>query len=100
VNMESLVEIFEQETVYLNIIEEPEKIFETVSDKMKKSLSMLSSIERSVFLLRSIEQLSYKEISGVLKIPIGTVMSHLSRARVKLRRLLCDYANETGFSKK
>lgn len=46
--MESLVEIFEQKTVYLNIIEEPEKIFETVSDKMKKSLSLLSSIERMV----------------------------------------------------
>ena len=98
-DFESIVEIFEQETVYLDLLDEPGKIFEKVGDKLKSSLALLSGAERSVFLLRSIEELSYKEISEVLKIPIGTVMSHLSRARMKLRRLLCGYAKEMGFIK-
>ena len=98
-DVESIVEIFEEETIYLDILDKPEKVFEKVNDKIKDSFDQLSSVEKSAFLLKSIEGLSYKEISDVLKIPIGTVMSHLSRARMKLRRLLCNYAKEMGLLK-
>jgi len=40
---------------------------------------------REVFLLREIEGLAYKEIAEVAGVPIGTVMSRLSRARAQLR---------------
>lgn len=41
---------------------------------------------RSVLLLVTVEDLSYAEVSQVLNIPIGTVMSRLSRARERLRQ--------------
>jgi Sigma-70, region 4 len=42
---------------------------------------------REVLLLREIEDLSYKQVAEVTGLPIGTVMSRLSRARLTLRRL-------------
>jgi RNA polymerase sigma-70 factor (ECF subfamily) len=41
-----------------------------------------------VLLLVSMEDLSYEEVARVLAIPVGTVMSRLSRARSRLRELL------------
>lgn len=43
---------------------------------------------RSILLLISVEDLSYAEAARVLEIPIGTVMSRLSRAREQLRTIL------------
>jgi RNA polymerase sigma-70 factor (ECF subfamily) len=43
---------------------------------------------REIILLCEIEELSYREIAQVLSIPIGTVMSRLSRARKLLRQVL------------
>jgi RNA polymerase sigma-70 factor (ECF subfamily) len=57
-------------------------------DQVRQAISRLSVEFREIILLREFEDLSYQEIAGVLKCPIGTVMSRLGRARSKLRELL------------
>ena len=57
------------------------------------ALQELSKDQRVVFVLKTSEDLSYKEISERLDISIGTVMSRLSRAREKLKILLQPYLN-------
>ena len=52
------------------------------------ALSQLPEDQRSVLLLVSVEELSYVETASVLDIPIGTVMSRLSRARHRLAQVL------------
>jgi RNA polymerase sigma-70 factor, ECF subfamily len=53
-----------------------------------KALRNLPVEQREVVLLVVVEQLTYGEVSRALDIPIGTVMSRLSRARERLRQLL------------
>ena len=53
-----------------------------------KALGRLSIEQREALLLVTLEQLSYAECAEVLRIPIGTVMSRVSRARIALRALL------------
>ncbi len=55
-----------------------------------KALARLDPELRSIFLLREIEELSYREIAQVLEIPGGTVGSRLNRARRELRKHLID----------
>jgi RNA polymerase sigma-70 factor (ECF subfamily) len=52
-----------------------------------QQISRLPAEQREVLLLAAVEELRYDEIATALKIPIGTVMSRLSRARDKLRRM-------------
>lgn len=52
---------------------------------MDSSLRQLPDEQREILLLVALEEMSYDEIAQMLKIPVGTVMSRLSRAREKLR---------------
>ena len=55
---------------------------------LQLALMRVSEEQREVLLLVGLEQMTYEETAGVLGIPIGTVMSRLSRARERLRALL------------
>ena len=52
------------------------------------AIGCLSEEHQAVLLLVSVEDMSYAETAETLGIPIGTVMSRLSRAREQLRNLL------------
>lgn len=52
-----------------------------------RAVDELPDEQRAVLLLVSVEDLSYAETARVLDVPIGTVMSRLSRARERLRRI-------------
>jgi len=55
---------------------------------VERALRALPDEQREVLLLVAIEEMSYDEASRALAIPIGTVMSRLSRARERMRRLI------------
>jgi RNA polymerase sigma factor (sigma-70 family) len=55
---------------------------------LDRSISRLPADQRSVLLLVTLEDMSYDEVARTLGIPIGTVMSRLSRARDKLRAMM------------
>jgi len=60
-----------------------------------RALVQLPQGQREVLLLVGLEGFSYAESAQILKIPIGTVMSRLGRARATLRRLTDDTATPT-----
>jgi len=69
------------------VTETPESILLQRSDGqlVQQALEQLPVAYREVLLLCEFEEMSYQEISAALAIPIGTVMSRLSRARKSLR---------------
>ena len=60
------------------------------------SLQRLPIEQREVLLLVALERMSYQETASTLGIPIGTVMSRLSRGRERLRHLLAGEPSATG----
>jgi RNA polymerase sigma-70 factor (ECF subfamily) len=60
--------------------------------ELRSALLRLPDEQRQVVLLVGLEQFSYAEAAEVLGVPVGTVMSRLSRGRERLRQLLEDGA--------
>jgi RNA polymerase sigma-70 factor (ECF subfamily) len=59
---------------------------------LDRLIALLPSEQRAVLLLVTLEDMSYEEVARTLSIPMGTVMSRLSRAREKLRLLMLGQA--------
>jgi RNA polymerase sigma-70 factor (ECF subfamily) len=59
-------------------------------ETLGRALDRLATEFREVIVLRELQGLSYKEISEVTGVPVGTVMSRLSRARARLQEVLRD----------
>ena len=83
VSEEALPELAENvsnpETVMLN---------RATRQKVRQAIRALPLEFREVVVLRELEDLDYKEIASVVGVPIGTVMSRLSRARARLAESL------------
>ena len=64
-------------------LETPEQIMlrATVRDDLQAALDTLPETFREAVWLRDVEEFSYAEIAGIVGIPIGTVMSRISRGR-------------------
>ena len=54
---------------------------------MESALRQLPADQREVLLLVALEGMTYDEVAAALQLPIGTVMSRLSRARERLRAI-------------
>lgn len=59
-------------------------------DHLLAAVEALPDVYRTVLLLADVEQLKYREIAEVLDVPLGTVMSRLSRARDQLRSAVAE----------
>jgi RNA polymerase sigma-70 factor (ECF subfamily) len=70
-----------------------------LDEDVYQALNNLPPNFRMAVILADIEGLSYKEIADALQIPIGTVMSRISRARRQLQKSLWQYAQEQGYMK-
>lgn len=55
---------------------------------LQRCLLRLPEDQRAVLLLVSLEDLTYNEVAKITGVPVGTVMSRLSRARARLRELM------------
>jgi RNA polymerase sigma-70 factor (ECF subfamily) len=71
----------------------PERI---AQEEILRTLRRLPADYRAAVLLADVEEFSYKEIAGLLNVPIGTVMSRLSRGRKLLREQLSELARSYG----
>ena len=82
------------EEVHQRPIPTPETLV-TQADERRRLMQVLESLSprsREVLVLRELEGCSYKEIAEITGIPMGTVMSTLSRARERLQRMLTTAA--------
>lgn len=57
-------------------------------NELDKALEKLKPEYREIVLLVGLEGMSYKEVAAITDLPLGTVMSRLSRAREKLKQLM------------
>ena len=71
-------------------VESPEASFgrEQVIAGVRAAVARLPIGQRQVLTLVDLEEFGYAEVAGILDIPVGTVMSRLSRARTSLKTLL------------
>jgi RNA polymerase sigma-70 factor (ECF subfamily) len=68
--------------------------WEGTDERLCEAIRLLPVAHRTVFLLAAVEDLKYREIADIVGVPVGTVMSRLSRARIALAARLIDLAAE------
>src|SRR6476660_5620328 len=85
--IEDVPESAEQAPLWHEVQETPEAqlLRRWDSDTVRRLIAALAEPFRETFVLREIQNLSYREIAKVAEVPVGTVMSRLARARAMLR---------------
>lgn len=67
-------------------------------EEILQALEKIPENFRNIVVLTDVEDFSYKEVSELFQIPIGTVMSRVHRGRRLLRQQLTDYARKMGLA--
>jgi RNA polymerase sigma-70 factor, ECF subfamily len=78
-----------------NLARAPEQFGRLLLRDLARSLQTLPEERRRLLLLIALDGMSYQEVARQLELPVGTVMSRLSRTRDRLRRMMDD-ENEAG----
>jgi RNA polymerase sigma-70 factor (ECF subfamily) len=85
-----------EEFLEANLVQPPSVAEQVTDSEILTALDQIPSEFRAVVLLVDVEEFAYKEVAGILSIPIGTVMSRLSRGRGLLRKRLVEVARSYG----
>jgi RNA polymerase sigma-70 factor (ECF subfamily) len=88
-----------QEFIEANLTYAPPVPEHLTDEDILAALDSIPADFRAVVLLADVEEFAYKEVAEILSIPIGTVMSRLSRGRKLLRERLADVAKSYGIGK-
>ena len=98
-NSERQFSLFEQlHQPFLLWWSNPEREFvnKLLREDIEQAVDSLPEVFRVVVVLSDMEGLSYQEIAHILKVPIGTVRSRLSRGRSLLQKALWEHGREAG----
>ena len=92
------LEAFENPEAQDSIIAETPVPQEIRDEDVLQALERVPIEFREVVLLADVQEFSYKEIAETMKLPLGTVMSRLSRGRKLLRQELANVASSYGIT--
>lgn len=87
-----------EEQIAESVAFEPSIPQNITDEEILRALRKIPENFRNVVVLTDVEDFSYKEVSELFQIPIGTVMSRLHRGRRLLRQQLTDYARKMGIA--
>jgi RNA polymerase sigma-70 factor (ECF subfamily) len=88
-----------EEFLETNLVQPPPVAEKITDGEILEALDGIPPEFRSIVLLVDVEEFAYKEVAEILAIPIGTVMSRLSRGRALLRKRLERVARTYGIGK-
>lgn len=76
--------------------DDPDAVLEHCDEILARAIRDLPDRERSVLLLRALGEFKYRELAEILGIPLGSVMTSLSRGRSRVRHRLAEFGGERG----
>ena len=80
------------DSVYELVVHDPDPMADELSGQLQEGLDKLPKPLRETLLLVVVGELTHQEVADMLGIPIGTVLSRVSRARTRLRQHMIDLA--------
>jgi RNA polymerase sigma-70 factor (ECF subfamily) len=84
------------ETHFGVLLQSPDAVLDHCDAVLAEATRQLNWLERSTLMLKVLGGFKYREIADILELPMGTIMSALSRARQRLRYELVEYGREHG----
>jgi RNA polymerase sigma-70 factor (ECF subfamily) len=88
-----------EEQIAQTVAFEPATPEGVTEEEVLRALERLPKPYQEIVLLSDVQEMTYREIAGLLSIPVGTVMSRLHRGRKILRAELAEYANRMGIGR-